>query len=234
MPIPAAPRRRMADGPWPTGRDPKGSPCQCPADPPWTGPAEPRRPRIIGGFRIKLKKGCRGGAPSRGSSQAPFGGVWGAWYYGSRRIFPRAPDFKPRSPKIFYLAADDRDAGRWERLNRLYVDVREELVEAVGAGAGDVVEDEQRPVLGGDLLPRALDPTRVPPVARHGVPEHACVAAGDQCVDGGLREQARFDRSAGAARAEQAIRVGERAQLGLGGFDLSYRVAGLPQRARGG
>src|SRR3954470_7452744 len=57
-PIPAAPRRRTGlaslataslDGPWPIGRDPKGSPCRCPADRPWTGPATPRHPRIIGG-----------------------------------------------------------------------------------------------------------------------------------------------------------------------------------------
>src|SRR3954469_21505733 len=53
QPIPAAPRRRMRR-PCPIGRDPKGSPCRCPADRPWTGPTTSRHPRISGGSRMLL------------------------------------------------------------------------------------------------------------------------------------------------------------------------------------
>src|SRR3954470_22422172 len=44
-------------GPWPIGRDPKGSPCRCPADRPWTGPTTPRHPRVIGGPVAELAVG---------------------------------------------------------------------------------------------------------------------------------------------------------------------------------
>src|SRR3954470_23971083 len=55
QPIPAAPRRRMRR-PCPIGRDPKGSPCRCPADRPWTGPTTPSRPRLIGGCSYVKEK----------------------------------------------------------------------------------------------------------------------------------------------------------------------------------
>src|SRR3954451_10405595 len=52
QPILAAPRHRMRR-PCPIGRNPKGSPCGCPADRPWTGPTAPRRPRSIGGSSLR-------------------------------------------------------------------------------------------------------------------------------------------------------------------------------------
>src|SRR3954451_230810 len=53
----AAPRRRM-HRPCPIGRDPKGSPCRCPADRPWTKPTAPRHPRLIDGFGLRHHDGA--------------------------------------------------------------------------------------------------------------------------------------------------------------------------------
>src|SRR4051794_34263015 len=57
-------------GPCPIGRDPKGSPCRCPAGRPWTGPTVPRHPRISGrsGPRSSgCPPDCRAGRRARAS-----------------------------------------------------------------------------------------------------------------------------------------------------------------------
>jgi hypothetical protein len=102
-------------------------------------------------------------------------------------------------------------------------------------GAGrQVVKNYQRPGLRPALIDRSIKPSvRIFPVARDGIPQHACVSTAPEVIDDAGAEQAVVQISSAAERAKQPIGVDHAADQVLRPSDLARRHVGFAAAPEG-
>src|ERR1019366_7957893 len=121
-------------------------------------------------------------------------------------------------------AAHDGHAIRWVLLGQFHAFVLElpdKPVQMRHCAGGEIVKYHQTPRAGAAILHGPVDPVvRMQPVAGHGIPEYARVAAGLEFLHDRGMEQMRTQRTASSVRAKEAFRLMERCQSLLGALEL--------------